>query len=105
VCVCGGGVVDASLLCWCGYTLHTAPQNCVASLKALPLANDLTTTKSLCRLAWQPNGGKVLAVPVESEVKIYERLSWKLKFSLKDDYHDKVNIVPRTHFVYFPLRV
>ena len=66
-------------------------QNCVASLKALVVANDVTTSKSLCRLSWKPHGGKALAVPVESEVKIYERLTWKPKWSLKDDYHQKVN--------------
>ena len=81
------------MACGCVFhTVHVVPQNCVASLKVLPLANDVTTSKSLCRLAWQPNGGKVLAVPVESEVKIYERLSWKQKLSLKDDYHQKVNV-------------
>ena len=66
-------------------------QNCVASLKALVVANDVTTSKSLCRLSWKPHGGKALAVPVESEVKIYERLTWKPKWSLKDEYHQKVN--------------
>ena len=66
-------------------------QNCVASLKALVMANDVTTSKSLCRLSWKPHGGKALAVPVESEVKIYERLTWKPKWSLKDEYHQKVN--------------
>lgn len=54
------------------------------------MANDVTTSKSLCRLSWKPHGGKALAVPVESEVKIYERLTWKPKYSLKDDYHLKV---------------
>ena len=57
------------------------------------MANDVTTSKSLCRLAWKPHSGKALAVPVESEVKIYERLTWKLKCSLKDDYHQKVKII------------
>jgi len=54
------------------------------------MANDVATSKSLCRLAWKPHTGKALAVPVESEVKIYERLTWKPKYSLKDDYHQKV---------------
>ena len=87
------------------HTTYTIPQNCVASLKVLPLANDVTTTKSLCRLAWQPNGGKVLAVPVESEVKIYERMSWKPKLSLADDYHQKVNTGLKTQVVLLSLRV
>ena len=65
-------------------------QNCVASLKVLAMANDVATSKSLCRLAWKPHGGKALAVPIGSEVKIYERLTWKPKCSLQDDYHQKV---------------
>ena len=65
----------------------------MASLKALVMANDVATSKSLCRLSWKPHGGKVLAVPVESEVKIYERLTWKPKYSLKDEYHQKVKFV------------
>lgn len=71
-------------------SLCSSLQNCVASLKVLVMANDITTCKSLCRLAWKPHGGKALAVPVEAEVKIYERLTWKPKCSLKDDYHLKV---------------
>ena len=70
--------------------LGSSLQNCVASLKVLVTANDVTTCKSLCRLAWKPRNGKALAVPVETEVKIYKRLTWKPKCSLKDDYHQKV---------------
>ena len=80
-------------------------QTCVASLKVLVVANDVTTTKSLCRLAWKPHGGKALAVPVESEVKIYERLTWKPKFSLKDDYHQKVKLLCKLLFMLLFIRV
>ena len=76
--------------CVCVFISIYLIQNCVASLKVLVMANDVTTSKSLCRLAWKPHGGKALAVPVGAEVKIYERLTWKPKCLLKDDYHQKV---------------
>ena len=75
-------------------------QNCVASLKILIMANDVTTSRSLCWLAWKPHDGKALAVPVETEVKIYKRLTWKPKCSLKDDYHQKVIFICITSFPY-----
>ncbi|CAI9598125.1 unnamed protein product [Staurois parvus] len=48
-------------------------QVCEANLSLLPKCNDVTNAKSLCRLAWQPRGGKLLAIPVDKAVHFYDR--------------------------------
>ncbi|CAL4136064.1 unnamed protein product, partial [Meganyctiphanes norvegica] len=50
----------------------------------LKKCNDVSSSDTLCRLSWMANG-KFLAVPVEKEVQIYERGSWNLKFTFKDE--------------------
>ncbi|XP_056269240.1 WD repeat and HMG-box DNA-binding protein 1 isoform X2 [Pseudoliparis swirei] len=51
----------------------------------LQKSNDVGNAASLCRLAWQPAAGKLLAVPVETKVHLYERESWNLVSTLTDD--------------------
>ncbi|XP_030644829.1 WD repeat and HMG-box DNA-binding protein 1 [Chanos chanos] len=57
----------------------------VTNLKVLQKSSDVSNAKSLCRLAWQPRSGKVLAVPVDTAVQLYERSTWNHVSTLSDD--------------------
>ncbi|XP_064600556.1 WD repeat and HMG-box DNA-binding protein 1-like [Liolophura sinensis] len=59
-------------------------QKTVQSWKVVPKSNDVSLSKTLCRLCWEPQTGKNLVVPVEKEVHVYERDSWKKVHSLTD---------------------
>ncbi|XP_060071524.1 WD repeat and HMG-box DNA-binding protein 1-like [Ylistrum balloti] len=48
----------------------------VTSMGILPKTNDVSLSKTLCRLCWDLKGEN-LFVPVEKEIHIYERSSWK----------------------------
>ncbi|KAM9294381.1 WD repeat and HMG-box DNA-binding protein 1 [Gastrophryne carolinensis] len=61
-------------------------QVCEADLPLLPKCNDVVNAKSICRLAWQPKSGKLLAIPVDKSVHLYERDTWKNSFSLTDNF-------------------
>ncbi|XP_045610408.1 WD repeat and HMG-box DNA-binding protein 1 [Procambarus clarkii] len=56
----------------------------VVSWNLLPKTNNLSTSKTLCRLTWTPDG-RYLIVPVESKVHMYDRTSWQVVRELKDD--------------------
>ncbi|XP_063336316.1 WD repeat and HMG-box DNA-binding protein 1 [Pelmatolapia mariae] len=71
---------DGSVVVW-----NIEEQTQVISWPLLQKSNDVTNTKSLCRLAWQPGMGKFLAVPVETKVHLYERGSWGHVSTLSDD--------------------
>lgn len=65
----------------------------VQSWDLLNKCNDASSSNTLCRLQWMPNG-KYLVVPVEKEVRIYERGSWNLKNTLKNkNINETVSIV------------
>ncbi|KAM5130000.1 WD repeat and HMG-box DNA-binding protein 1 [Mantella aurantiaca] len=69
-------------------------QVCEAKLTLLPKCNDVVNAKSICRLAWQPRSGKLLAIPVDKAVHFYDRGTWKSSFSLADDFITQpVNVV------------
>lgn len=54
----------------------------------------MINAKSICRLAWQPKSGKLLAVPVEKSVKLYRRETWSNQFDLSDNFISQtLNIV------------
>ncbi|KAM8894853.1 WD repeat and HMG-box DNA-binding protein 1 isoform 2-T2 [Spinachia spinachia] len=60
----------------------------------LQKTNDVSNAKSLCRLAWQPVGAMLLAVPVETKVRLYERGSWDHVSTLSDDLQTQlINVV------------
>ncbi|XP_013388895.1 WD repeat and HMG-box DNA-binding protein 1-like [Lingula anatina] len=61
-----------------------ADQSCVKTFTILPKANDISSAKTLCRLTWHPKNGKLI-VPVDKEVRVYERNTWELSYTLKDD--------------------
>lgn len=61
-------------------------QVCEVNLSLLPKCNDVINAKSICRLSWQPKGGKLLAVPVDKTVQFYERDAWMMRFTLSDDF-------------------
>ncbi|XP_064421197.1 WD repeat and HMG-box DNA-binding protein 1 [Latimeria chalumnae] len=61
-------------------------QTQVTSWPLLQKCNDVSSAKSICRLAWQPKTGKMLAVPVDKAVKLYERDSWDSVHSLTDSF-------------------
>eukprot|EP00126_Sphaerothecum_destruens_P005678 Sdes_comp18954_c0_seq2m9470 len=54
---------------------------CVKTFPGIvPKSNSLIS----CRMDWQPQGGKFLAIPSGNEIVMVERDSWKKSFSLKD---------------------
>ncbi|MFT7801778.1 WD repeat and HMG-box DNA-binding protein 1 [Arapaima gigas] len=58
----------------------------VVSWNLLQKSSDVSNAKSLCRLAWQTGLGKLLAVPVNKSVQLYERTSWSNVSNLSDDF-------------------
>ncbi|XP_004681910.1 PREDICTED: WD repeat and HMG-box DNA-binding protein 1 [Condylura cristata] len=80
---------DGSVRVW-----QISDQTCVISWPLLRKCNDVINAKSICRLAWQPKIGKLLAVPVEKSVKLYRRESWSNQFDLSDNFISQtLNIV------------
>ncbi|XP_013874087.1 WD repeat and HMG-box DNA-binding protein 1 [Austrofundulus limnaeus] len=80
---------DGSFVVW-----NIEEQTQVVSWPLLQKTNDVSNAKSLCRLAFQPAAGKLLAVPVETKVHLYERGSWTLVSSLSDDlFTQPINVV------------
>ncbi|XP_029904216.1 WD repeat and HMG-box DNA-binding protein 1 isoform X2 [Myripristis murdjan] len=71
---------DGSVVVW-----NIEEQTQATSWPVLQKTNDVSNAKSLCRLAWQPGAGKLLAVPVDSKVHLYERGSWDHVSTLSDD--------------------
>uniref|UniRef100_A0A8C8TAS6 WD repeat and HMG-box DNA-binding protein 1 n=1 Tax=Peromyscus maniculatus bairdii TaxID=230844 RepID=A0A8C8TAS6_PERMB len=63
---------------------NVSDQTCAVSWPVLQKCNDVVNAKSICRLAWQPKTGKLLAVPVEKSVKLYRRETWSNPFDLSD---------------------
>uniref|UniRef100_A0A8C1ZKF2 WD repeat and HMG-box DNA-binding protein 1 n=1 Tax=Cyprinus carpio TaxID=7962 RepID=A0A8C1ZKF2_CYPCA len=57
-------------------------------------SSDVSNAKSLCRLAWQPRSGKLLAVPVDLTIQLYDRNTWTHVSTLSDDLISQVvNVV------------
>ncbi|XP_037011581.2 WD repeat and HMG-box DNA-binding protein 1 [Artibeus jamaicensis] len=71
---------DGSVRVW-----QISDQTCAVSWPLLQKSNDVINAKSICRLAWQPKSGKLLAVPVEKSVKLYRRETWSNQFDLSDN--------------------
>nr|XP_048285951.1 WD repeat and HMG-box DNA-binding protein 1 isoform X1 [Myodes glareolus] len=63
---------------------NVSDQTCAISWPVLQKCNDVVNARSICRLAWQPGAGKLLAVPVEKSVKLYKRETWTNPFDLSD---------------------
>lgn len=63
---------------------NVSDQTCAISWPVLHKCNDVVNARSICRLAWQPGAGKLLAVPVEKSVKLYKRETWTNPFDLSD---------------------
>ncbi|XP_046711730.1 WD repeat and HMG-box DNA-binding protein 1 isoform X1 [Silurus meridionalis] len=80
---------DSSVVVW-----SIEEQTQVANWKVLQKSSDVSNAKSLCRLAWQ-GSGKLLAVPVDTTVQLYERDSWNHVGMLSDDLltQQVVNVV------------
>ncbi|XP_027785371.2 WD repeat and HMG-box DNA-binding protein 1 isoform X1 [Marmota flaviventris] len=80
---------DGSVRVW-----EISDQTCAISWPLLQKCNDMINAKSICRLAWQPKNGKLLAVPVEKSVKLYRRDTWNNQFDLSDSFISQtLNIV------------
>uniref|UniRef100_A0A8D0P1J8 WD repeat and HMG-box DNA binding protein 1 n=1 Tax=Sus scrofa TaxID=9823 RepID=A0A8D0P1J8_PIG len=80
---------DGSVKVW-----QISDQTCAISWPLLQKCNDVINAKSICRLAWQPKSGKLLAVPVEKSVKLYRRETWSNQFDLSDNFiSQSLNIV------------
>uniref|UniRef100_A0A2K5EDH7 WD repeat and HMG-box DNA-binding protein 1 n=1 Tax=Aotus nancymaae TaxID=37293 RepID=A0A2K5EDH7_AOTNA len=72
---------DGSVRVW-----QISDQTCAVSWPLLQKCNDVINAKSICRLAWQPKSGKLLAIPVEKSVKLYRRETWSHQFDLSDNF-------------------
>ncbi|XP_059551288.1 WD repeat and HMG-box DNA-binding protein 1 isoform X1 [Myotis daubentonii] len=72
---------DGSVRVW-----QISDQTCAISWPLLQKVSDVINAKSICRLAWQPKSGKLLAVPVEKSVKLYRRETWNNQFDLSDNF-------------------
>ncbi|XP_039923184.1 WD repeat and HMG-box DNA-binding protein 1 [Hirundo rustica] len=70
---------DGSVRVW-----NLADQTCTTSWLLLQKCNDVINAKSICRLAWQPGSGKLLAVPVDKVVELFRRETWDSQFKLSD---------------------
>uniref|UniRef100_UPI00398E4678 WD repeat and HMG-box DNA-binding protein 1 n=1 Tax=Pristiophorus japonicus TaxID=55135 RepID=UPI00398E4678 len=70
---------DGSVCIW-----KIADQTLVISWPLLTKFNEVSRAASICRLEWQPKTGKLLAVPVEKVVKLYERETWDNTDNLSD---------------------
>ncbi|KAK8731115.1 hypothetical protein OTU49_007806, partial [Cherax quadricarinatus] len=74
----------------------------VVSWNLLPKTNNISTTHTLCRLSWTPDG-RYLVIPVESQVHMYDRTTWKVVHQLIDDSINKTVSVsavsPCGHFI------
>ncbi|XP_032730976.1 WD repeat and HMG-box DNA-binding protein 1 [Lontra canadensis] len=80
---------DGSVKVW-----QISDQTCSISWPLLQKCNDVINAKSICRLAWQPKSGKLLAVPVEKSVKLYRRETWNNQYDLSDSFISQaLNIV------------
>ncbi|XP_044629555.2 WD repeat and HMG-box DNA-binding protein 1 isoform X2 [Equus asinus] len=80
---------DGSVRVW-----QISDQTCAVSWPLLQKCNDVINAKSICRLAWQPKSGKLLAVPVDKSVKLYRRETWSNQFDLSDNFISQtLNIV------------
>uniref|UniRef100_A0A4W5LEL7 WD repeat and HMG-box DNA-binding protein 1 n=1 Tax=Hucho hucho TaxID=62062 RepID=A0A4W5LEL7_9TELE len=87
---------DGSVAVW-----KIEEQTQVISWPLLQKSNDVINAKSLCRLAWQPKAAKLLAVPVETTVQLYQRDSWSFShlhllspsFSIHCSSHQAINVV------------
>ncbi|XP_008047595.1 WD repeat and HMG-box DNA-binding protein 1 [Carlito syrichta] len=80
---------DGSVRVW-----QISDQTCAISWPLLQKCNDVINAKSICRLAWQPKNGKLLAIPVEKSVKLYKRETWSHQFDLSDNFISQtLNIV------------
>uniref|UniRef100_A0A4W5LEG5 WD repeat and HMG-box DNA-binding protein 1 n=1 Tax=Hucho hucho TaxID=62062 RepID=A0A4W5LEG5_9TELE len=80
---------DGSVAVW-----KIEEQTQVISWPLLQKSNDVINAKSLCRLAWQPKAAKLLAVPVETTVQLYQRDSWAHVNTLSDDLGTQaINVV------------
>uniref|UniRef100_A0A2K6NC76 WD repeat and HMG-box DNA-binding protein 1 n=1 Tax=Rhinopithecus roxellana TaxID=61622 RepID=A0A2K6NC76_RHIRO len=80
---------DGSVRVW-----QISDQTCAISWPLLQKCNDVINAKSICRLAWQPKSGKLLAIPVEKSVKLYRRETWSHQFDLSDNFISQtLNIV------------
>ncbi|XP_073683158.1 WD repeat and HMG-box DNA-binding protein 1 [Garra rufa] len=80
---------DGSVTVW-----SIESQTQVAQWTVLQKSSDVSNAKSLCRLAWQPRSGKLLAVPVDMTIQLYDRNTWTHVSTLSDDLITQVvNVV------------
>ncbi|XP_056123194.1 WD repeat and HMG-box DNA-binding protein 1 [Rhinichthys klamathensis goyatoka] len=80
---------DGSVTVW-----SIESQTQVAQWKVLQKSSDVSNAKSLCRLAWQPRSGKLLAVPVDLTIQLYDKNTWTHVSTLSDELITQVfNVV------------
>ncbi|XP_072485902.1 WD repeat and HMG-box DNA-binding protein 1 [Notamacropus eugenii] len=72
---------DGSVKVW-----QISDQTCAISWPLLQKCNDVVNAKSICRLAWQPKSGKLLAIPIGNTIKLYRRETWRNEFDLSDNF-------------------
>ncbi|KAH3854450.1 WD repeat and HMG-box DNA-binding protein 1-like [Dreissena polymorpha] len=71
-----------------------ADRTVIHSTNMLSKCSDVSLSKTLCRLCWEPTKGKVLYVPGHKEVVVLERQSWKKLTSITDPcFTEHVSVV------------
>ncbi|XP_070571111.1 WD repeat and HMG-box DNA-binding protein 1-like isoform X2 [Ptychodera flava] len=71
---------DGSIKVW-----KIEDQTCVQTWNILARCSDLSISKTLCRLSFQPGKGKFLAVPVDKAIQVFQRDNWTKLYSLQDE--------------------
>ncbi|XP_078484229.1 WD repeat and HMG-box DNA binding protein 1 [Ciona intestinalis] len=71
---------DGNLKIW---TLKDA--KCVKTLQIIGRSNDVGNSQTLSKISWRPVTGEDIAVPTETGVKIFNRVTWVLLQTLTSD--------------------
>uniref|UniRef100_F6V4K8 Minichromosome loss protein Mcl1 middle region domain-containing protein n=1 Tax=Ciona intestinalis TaxID=7719 RepID=F6V4K8_CIOIN len=71
---------DGNLKIW---TLKDA--KCVKTLQIISRSNDVGNSQTLSKISWRPVTGEDIAVPTETGVKIFNRVTWVLLQTLTSD--------------------
>nr|XP_054758246.1 WD repeat and HMG-box DNA-binding protein 1-like [Lytechinus pictus] len=71
---------DGTLKIW-----NIESQSWEKSSVLIPKCSDVSLSKTLCRMDWEPTSGKYLAAPLEKKIEVYERSSWDVAFTLEPE--------------------
>ncbi|XP_074651576.1 WD repeat and HMG-box DNA-binding protein 1-like [Tubulanus polymorphus] len=70
-----------------------ADQSCLKTMHLLPKYSDISLSKGLCRMDWEPKSGRYLAIPTDKEIRLYERDTWdNLRFYADTSIKTEISI-------------